>query len=248
MQDFSWLHPVHLTLGMALLMLTAGGWFTYFHLKDEGTREARWLRIAAIAGGCASIGAALFGYRAAESLGLRASWQEMVTGGTWPAMRMALLIGTVEEAAKLLPVAAFCLILRPSSSARTGLILAACSGVGFATAESAILMSSDALGLAEGLARAAATPVTHALFAAPWGLGLMSSLRGEPGRGWSLAAGFATSVASHGLYDFLLSRPGLPPAAAALVVLSLWVWLMAQTRPTPRRHPRLISRRENAAL
>ena len=230
MQHFNWVEPFHLGLGLALLMFTAAGWFAYFWSKEHGRPEERWLRLAAGAGGCLAVAAALLGYRAVEAWGLEASWQDLVSGGTRMAVRISLLIGSIEEVAKLLLALPIAWALRQTLTERTGIILAACVGVGFATAESAFLMSLGELGLRDGLARAAAAPITHALFAAPWGLGLAASFGAHGGaKRFGLGLGLAMSVASHALYDFLLSRPGYPPAVATPVVLALWIWLMVQT-------------------
>lgn len=243
MQHFSWVEPFHLSLGLGLLLLTAAGWFAYFWSKEHGRPEERWLRLAAGASGCLAVAAALVGYQTAAALGLTASWQELVTSGLRTAARISLLIGSIEEVAKLLMALPVAWVLRRQMNPRTGIILAACAGVGFATAESAFLMSLGELGLREGLARAAAAPVTHALFAAPWGLGLAATLSARSGAGrFALGLGLAMSVLSHALYDFLLSRPGYPPAVAAPVVLTLWIWLMTQTPPSPAKGPAVAAR------
>ena len=74
-----------------------------------------------------------------------------------------------------------------------------------------------AVGPLESLARAATAPLTHALLAAPAGLGLANAVL--RGRRWTLPAGLAASMVAHALYGLLLGRPELPPACAALLML-----------------------------
>jgi len=224
-----WLNPVEMVLGVGFTGLAASGWFAYFRSKEDGRTAARWLRLAAIAGGCGAVMTALGLFQLIGELGFETNWSLLVEGNAYEAGAAALLIGVVEEGAKLLSMA--CLVVFSRSThiyrPRVGLILAACTGVGFSLAESVSLLTAGHLTHVEALARAAASPITHALFAAPFGVGFAELLL--IGRKRSLFYGFAVSVFTHGLYDFLLARPGVPRWAAAGVVLGLWLWLMYRT-------------------
>jgi RsiW-degrading membrane proteinase PrsW (M82 family) len=225
----SWLPDAVYTphLGAAIFGLTAGGWFTYFRLKDR-TRRPFWLVLAALVGGNIASLVALLVYEALEVSGLGIEWSTLQAGGP-PAVLSALGIGLVEELCKLLPVAALALFTRRIEKPRDGLLLAACAGVGFSAAENMVLTLAGVPLMVEGLARAAAAPVTHALFAAPWGLGLGAMLKRR--RLSPFLIGLATSVMSHALYNFLLARPSVPRAAAAGVILVLWAWVLLWTTP-----------------
>lgn len=172
--------------------------------------------------GVASVGAALLGYRALETIGTSVTWEALM--GPWPgALLAAFGIGLVEELAKLVPVLPIALRTRHFDELWDGPIYAAVAGVGFAAAETVALFLSGGASGTELWARALAAPITHALFAAPWGLGLAHAvLRKRPA---ALALGLAASASLHGLYDLLLARPGLQPAAAGVVLL-LWMWLL----------------------
>jgi RsiW-degrading membrane proteinase PrsW (M82 family) len=84
----------------------------------------------------------------------------------------------------------------------------------------------------DGVARALAAPITHALFAAPAGLGLAYAVLQR--KYWALALGFAASVVLHAAYDLFLAQPGLQLAASG-VVLAVWVWLIWVARELVRR-------------
>jgi RsiW-degrading membrane proteinase PrsW (M82 family) len=232
-----WLNPVQFLLGVTFVGLAAVGWFAYFRSKEDGRRAVRWLRLAAIAGGCMSVLAALSAFQLVGRLGFDANWTVLVEGPLVKAGLAALLIGIIEEGAKLLSVACLAGFSRHIYRPRVGLVLAACTGVGFAMAESVSLLSTGHLTPVEALARAAASPITHALFAAPFGVGLAELVL--TGRWRNLVLGFSVSALSHGLYDLLLARPDVPRWAAASVVLALWIWLMYRTASRfPGRTPR----------
>ena len=200
----------------------AAAWLVYFRWKDRARPEPWGLQLATFAVGAGAVGAALLGYRAADALGPVASWEALV--GPWArAVPAALVIGTVEEAAKLLPVLPIALASRHFDELWDGPVYAGAAAVGFALAETALLAASGELGLVDGAARAVAAPITHAVFAAPWGLGLARFVLRRDRR--ALALGFAASAGTHGLYDLLLARPGFQLAAAG-IVLALWVWML----------------------
>jgi RsiW-degrading membrane proteinase PrsW (M82 family) len=200
----------------------AGAWIVYFRWKDRAKPEPWTLQLATVAVGGLAVGAALLGYHVADAFGPVASWEALA--GPWSrAVPAALVIGTVEEAAKLLPVLPIALASRQFDELWDGPVYAGASAVGFALAETALLAANGELGLVDGLARAVAAPITHAVFAAPWGLGLAHFVLRRDVR--ALALGFAASAGVHGLYDLLLARPGLQLAAAGVVLL-VWVWML----------------------
>lgn len=204
----------------------AAAWVVYFRWKDRAKPEPWALQLATAAVGALAVGAALLGYRAADAFGPVASWEALV--GPWSrALPAALVIGVVEEAAKLLPVLPVALASRHFDELWDGPVYAGASAVGFAFAETVMLAFSGELGLVDGLARAVAAPITHAVFAAPWGLGLAHFVLRRNAR--ALGLGFAASAGVHGLYDLLLARPGLQLAAAGVVLL-VWLWMMWAAR------------------
>ncbi len=219
-------------LGLFVVTLAAGTWFAYFRLKERAGDERFSLRLAALIGGCLSVAAAFAGYSGIDALGLDLQWASLEEGGLL-SVAGALLIAAIEEGSKLLPVLVIALVGQRLRRPEDALLFAGFAGVGFATIESATLLFEGNLSPAEGLARAVAAPITHALFAAPWGLGLgRALLRREPS---SLVLGFTASVLAHAAYNLLLARPEIPRIASASLVLALWVWLIIQTLPVLSR-------------
>lgn len=152
---------------------------------------------------------------------------------------MSLVIGFVEELSKAAPVVLLVLLRSGPLRPQHALLFAALAGVGFSAAESALLLDGAQLSWREGLARAVAAPVTHALFAAPWGLGL-GALIVRRSYGPAVLGG-AVSVWAHALYDLVLARREVPDPVSAALVLLLWAWVILRTaprfRPVPRRRP-----------
>lgn len=218
-------------LAASALVGGATGWVVYLRWKDRHRPEPLgWMLLAVAAGGLA-VGAALAGYRLFDSLGARASWGALA--GPLPgALAVALAIGLAEEGAKLLPVIAIAHLSRHFDEMLDGAVYAGAAAIGFAGAETAsLVMLGEPLSPAFA-ARAAVAPITHALFAIPAGLGLAAwRLAGRPAL---FALGAAGSVATHGLYDLLLARPGGQPAAAALAGALFLGFLWMARRRAPR--------------
>src|SRR5688572_14046496 len=83
---------------------SAGVWIAYFRWKDKAHPEPRTMVLLGVIGGAIAVGAALLGYGTVELLGRRVEWATLVEGTVSAAIADALLIGAVEECAKLLPV------------------------------------------------------------------------------------------------------------------------------------------------
>jgi RsiW-degrading membrane proteinase PrsW (M82 family) len=227
-----------LAFGLLFFGSISAGWMAYFRWKDQKRPEPLWLLVATLAGGAGSVVAAVLGYSAAGTLGAHADWAYLSHASFPQAWMMAMLIGVVEEAAKMLPVVPIAMWSRHFDEPLDGIIYAACAGIGFSVTESAALFAGGEFGLGEGLFRALVAPITHALFAAPWGLGLAAWVFRRDAR--ALGMGFAIAATCHAMYDLLLARPGLPLVGSAMIVLGLWVWLirtgqrLAQVPPRPR--------------
>jgi RsiW-degrading membrane proteinase PrsW (M82 family) len=223
-------------ISLGLFGSCAAGWFLYLRWKDDGRPEALPLRLVATLLGFGSTGAAFLGYNAFTSVGLDVEWSALMHASLPRAVTLSLVIGLVEETAKMLPVVAFLLFSRRLVNLRDWLILAACAGLGFATAESMSLYLHGELTLTDAVARAIAAPIIHALFSAPWGLGLGALILLR--RVLPLVAGMTTSIFAHGLYDLIIARPGVPTLLAALVVLGLWIWLIRTVARLARFRPK----------
>ncbi len=213
-------------LGGVLFGVAAGAWFAYFRLKERRAKPFG-LMLGALLGGWVAAFASVLAFSALDSVGLVADWCVLQAGGK-RGLSMSLLAAGVEESAKLIPTLAVVLLgRRHLNRGREALFVAALAGVGFAAAES-MFLCEQGLPLLESLARAITSPVTHALFAAPAGLGAGRLVLGR--RAWALPVGLAASVAAHAAYNLLLAAE-VPLAVPAFLVLALWLWLLFSLTP-----------------
>ncbi|MGC3996516.1 MAG: PrsW family glutamic-type intramembrane protease [Anaeromyxobacter sp.] len=214
-----------LAVQFALCALSATGWAALAGWRAPGGTRRALLR--GLAGGGAAFGLALGAYAALEEAGLAIAWEQVLAGG-WPAARLALLIGLVEEGAKLFGIA-----LAVERGGR-GAAMRATVGVAasFAALEAALAAGGGAT--AAVLARALLAPVAHALLAAPLGFALSA----RPGRTRARALALALPAAAvlHAAGDLALSLPGYGRLgyAAALLAPALWAYLHLR-RLAPRR-------------
>lgn len=226
--------PLELSDGMktllvaALLPVATAAWFAYFTRKGWAGARSRSALLALVFGFLAAP-LAMLGFGLTDSFGLVANWDTLAYGRAAESLQLAVLIGLVEESAKFLPVLVLVAFrsgpLRPLRVA----LWSALVGVGFAGAENASLLWNGELSLQDGVARMLASPATHALFAAPWGLGLGAFMvRRTYG---SVVLGGAVSVMTHALYDLVLARREIPHAAALAVVIALWAWFIVRSAP-----------------
>ena len=133
----------------------------------------------------------------------------------------------VEEIMKLIPIAFFMLVFEPDSDDLT--LSAVAIGIGFATFENCcFILSGSAASLTYMLVRGFAAGVMHLVCTVSVGSGLVFSRREEIA-GISVSVGLLAFVATfHGLYNLLVSRPGIVsyvgfvfPITAALALRSM---------------------------
>jgi protease PrsW len=145
---------------------------------------------------------AVIGYQAAEAMGVP---DVMFNERPWTAVYCFLLIGPLEEGAKMLLACAIIFRWRAFDEPLDGFVYASALSLGFASVENFYKLPN--LHWPEQLARTAALPITHILFSAPWGFGIGYARCCLPHsrRRVVWQAGFvALGMFLHGLYDFLL--------------------------------------------
>lgn len=214
---------IELTMLLPVL-LPALFWAGYHNHKDRHLPEpARHLVVALLLGAGAAVLAKGL-YVGLGMVGLRYDAFELAATSPVGLLVYALLvIGPLEEFAKLLPFLVVILRFREFDEPIDGIIYASFVGLGFAAAEN--LYYLQFLTPLEAVARGFASPVVHMLFASIWGYQV--GLAHVQGTSIGVAAmrGFAISAILHGVYDFIVlynSAFALPVAAA--VIVSVWIW------------------------
>ena len=187
-----------------LLGMVAGSslfWMQYVDLKDHIKPEPRRRLITAFLLGLPACGLAILVFTILERFGLPG----VDSGGVpWTAAFCFLLIGPIEEGVKVLVAYLFVFRWSEFDEPIDGFVYASAISLGFASLEN--LYNLPNLPLWEQLARTAALPLTHTLFAAVWGFGIAHArVCVPPGRRLKWEVGtVALAMFLHGLYDFLL--------------------------------------------
>ncbi len=229
------MHQAIPILSATALPVFCAAWFAYFSSKAwrGRTRDGIW----AVIGGFSAVALALGLFSVGYRFGTSTDWEMLSNADAVSSGLICLFIGAVEEFAKILPVVALCLARRGSVRPREAMALAALSGVGFSAAESSVLMWMGQVSTQEALARVAAAPVTHALFAAPWGLAVGAFF--ARGKKMPLVYGALLSIATHATYNWSVISAAVPNFIALMVVASLWAWLLWRTEVYRARPARL---------
>ncbi len=206
------------------VILPALFWVAYHHHVDRRWPEPPAHLLLAFMMGVGSFYLGLFLYQALDLVGLRHDAYYLAEASLPGLLAYCVLvIGPIEELAKLIPFALVVLWFREFDEPLDGIIYASFIALGFAAVENVLYLGSLSRG--EAYARGFAGPVVHIVFASIWGYYLgRARLRAD--RFWlALVSSLACAALLHGLYDFVvigLPSPGLP--IAALLVTSLWIW------------------------
>jgi RsiW-degrading membrane proteinase PrsW (M82 family) len=179
-----------------------------------------------VLGGVGAVGIALCAYGLLQAAGFEPRWDRVLAGG-WEAVGLAVVIGLVEEAAKLLGI-----VLAREGDHPRGLrgALRVTAGVAaaYAVLEAALTLRGAALPLAVG--RTALAPVAHAALSVPIGLAVAAGAA-VGGRGWlRLLAALLVSAALHGAADWSLTLPRFGPVLYAAALLAPTLWLFVHVR------------------
>ena len=115
----------------------------------------------------------------------------------------------VEELIKLLPLLILLLLVETKDD--TLLLLAVALGAGFATFENCCsLLTSEEISLSFVVVRGLAVGVMHIVSVAALAMGIIAARRLEALSLAGLAGAFSIAVTFHGLYNLLVSVPGVP--------------------------------------
>jgi RsiW-degrading membrane proteinase PrsW (M82 family) len=192
---------------------SAVGWTSLAAARAPAMRPELALR--GLLGGSAAFGLALSGYQLLDGSGIHLAWALLVAGG-WPAIGIALLIGLVEEGAKLAGI-----LLAARDVGRPGVVMALTVGVsaGFAGLEAVSVLSEAPSAL--GVGRALLAPVAHAALALPVGLAIAWSARRRlPAAPWVVVPALLVAALLHGASDLSLALPWLGRLGFAAALLA----------------------------
>lgn len=205
-------------------------WGAYHYHKDRHLPEPAVNLILCFALGLLAAGVSQGLYIALEPFGLRYDAFALADSNTLGLFAYAMLvIGPIEEVAKLLPFVVLVIRFRAFDEPMDGLIYASFIGLGYATAEN--LNYLDFLTPLEAAARGFAGPVVHILFASIWALWISRARLANASILWPAVAGLTLASALHGLYDFLvLMQPIAALPMAAGLIVSIWIWRLRLLR------------------
>ena len=212
--------------GAGVVLAGALAWLVYFRWKDRHPEPLRLVALAYLSG-AAAVAVAMLGYRAAEALGLPTDRGRTV-GDT--ARFCLLTVGPVEEGAKFLVAWLLFFRHRECDEPIDGLVYATAVALGFSSFENLLYLPHIAWGAR--LARAAATPLAHAVFAAMWGLAWAHGrfeVRTPRGRASWTAAGLLGAATLHAAYDLAIFAYDATFLSGALV-FAVWGWLVLRAR------------------
>jgi RsiW-degrading membrane proteinase PrsW (M82 family) len=203
---------------------------TWASLAARRVGEARGhLAVHSLFAGAAAFGLAVVAYDLLDGAGVRIEWERLIHGNLAAAATLAVVVGLVEEGAKLVGI-----LLVVERGWRTPAVLGASVGVsaGFAALEAFTTLYGWDSPLA--LARVTLGPAAHAMLMLPIAVGVAAAARGGPHAWRPVAAGLAVSAVLHATGDLsLASAPaGKLGYAATLLAAPLWFFLRSRA---PRR-------------
>ena len=199
-------------------------WACYHYYKDRHLPEPISHLLLAFALGAGSFYLGMLMYRALDLVGLRYdAYALAATSLPGLFVYAVLVIGLIEELAKLLPFLLIVIRFREFDEPVDGIIYASFIALGFSAVEN-IQFLQFVSGI-EALARGFAGPVVHIAFASIWGYYVGRAYLCGRSLGRTTIAALAVAAILHGSYDFVviaMPAPALP--AAAFLIGAIWMW------------------------
>lgn len=213
-------------LVLLLSLLPCALWLWYFSTRSRYKRPPlKLITITFLIGSAATLAAypiSIFGQAFLRALLPDSFWTQ--------ALVMFLIVGPVEELAKLLGVWIYAYRQQEFDEPLDGVVYSTTAALGFAAVENFIYFIQGSTMLV--LLRGPFSNPGHALFSSIWGLSL-SRAKGSPNiahqRFWIIARGWLIASMLHGLFDTLLiasERVGISlfyAVVAAMIMLFFWV-------------------------
>ena len=202
-------------------------WAAYHYHKDRHLPEPPGNLLLCLLLGVAASLLAKQMYLGLEPLGIRYDAVALARDNTWGLLAYALLvIGPLEEFAKMLPFLIVVLRMKAFDEPLDGIIYASFIALGYAAAENVHYL--DLLTPLEAAARGFASPVVHIVFASLWGHWIGQAHLSKRPVLPAVLAGFLLAATAHGIYDFIVFQdPRYAPFVAALLIVAMWIWRLS---------------------
>jgi len=209
---------------LGLILASALLWMHYVQLKDRHQPEPCRHLLFAFVLGIVACGLAVLGFILLEALGVP---DLKFNDRPWTAVFCFLIIGPLEEGAKVLLAFLFVFRWREFNEPLDSFVYAAAISLGFASVEN--FYNVPELGWQHQLARTIALPITHVLFSAIWGFGIGYArfcLPPSARRTWWQIGSIALGMFVHGLHDFFLLayQATLLTSGLALALWGCVIW------------------------
>jgi protease PrsW len=230
---------------ISLSLLPCGLWLWYFATRSRYKRPPlRLVTLTFLLGGTATLAAfpvSLFGQALVGALLPNTFWAQ--------ALALVLVVGPVEELAKLAAVRAYAYRQPEFDEALDGVVYSATAALGFAAVENVFYLAETSALLV--LLRGPVSNPGHALFAAFWGLSL-SRAKGAPNiahrRLWIVTQGWMVASLLHGLFNVLLLASERAGAAFFYALVGAMVALFFVVRGRIHFHRDTSPHREGTLL
>ena len=218
------------TLQLLPVILPLLFWVGYHYYKDRHLPEPPSHLLLAFALGVGSFYLGMFMYGALDFVNLRYDAYVLAATNRPGLFAYAILvIGVIEEFAKLIPFLVVVIHFKEFDEPIDGIIYASFIALGFATVEN--IQYLQYVTGPEAWARGFASPVVHIVFASIWGYYIGRACLCGEALGRTIVAALAFTAFLHGIYDFVviaLPTPALP--VAAFLIVSIWLWRLRLIR------------------
>ena len=223
-----------LALAVVPILIPVVFWAGYHYYKDRHQPEPLINLLICFVMGLLASYLSRYAYFALDYVGLRHDAYELAATNLWQlAAYSVLVIGGIEETAKLLPFLLVAIRFKDFDERLDGIIYASFIALGYAAMENYHYLQF--LTESEAIYRGFASPVVHIVFASVWGYRIgVAKLAGMPLIGVAFVS-VTIAAMLHGAYDFVviaLPISALPLSAA--LILSIWIWRLFLIRRIKR--------------
>jgi len=222
------------TIFVAAITLPVIFWAGYHYYKDRHLPEPIGNLLLCFILGVASFYIGKYMYEGLDLIGLR--FDAVLLAETQPLHMFAyavLVIGVIEELAKLIPFLFVVLRFTAFDEPIDGIIYASFIALGFAAVEN--IQYLQFLDTAESIARGFAAPLVHIMFASIWAYHIGQAYLRKKALLPIAAAAVAATAVLHGIYDFaVIALPGPALPVSAFLILLIWLWRMSVIRALHR--------------